>query len=95
MTANDNITQTLVTSPPRASRQRSGEPAGRPFHLPRLQRDSARVHRILGLTYLTAATVGGLAGLGMAPTAYTASTPPSASPPWAAAGSGAGGPGSG
>ena len=43
-----------------------------PFQLlPRLRRRRARVHRVLGFTYLTAATVGGLAGLGMATTAYT------------------------
>ncbi len=36
-----------------------------------LRRRSVRVHRALGLTYLTAATVGGLAGLSMATTAYT------------------------
>ena len=43
-----------------------------PFQfLPRLRRGHARVHRTLGLTYLTAATIGGLAGLGMASTAYT------------------------
>jgi len=43
-----------------------------PFQfLPRLRRGSARVHRTLGVTYLTAATVGGLGGLGLAPTAYT------------------------
>lgn len=43
-----------------------------PFQfLPRLRRGSARVHRTLGLIYLSAATVGGLGGLGMAPTAYT------------------------
>jgi hypothetical protein len=39
--------------------------------LPRLRRARARVHRTLGFTYLTAATVGGLGGLGLAPTAYT------------------------
>ena len=43
-----------------------------PFQfLPRLRRGHARVHRAVGITYLTAATIGGLAGLGMAPTAYT------------------------
>jgi hypothetical protein len=43
-----------------------------PFQfVPRLRRDHARVHRTLGITYLAAATVGGLGGLGMAPTAYT------------------------
>jgi hypothetical protein len=43
-----------------------------PFQfLPRLRRGHARVHRTLGITYLVAATVGGLGGLGMAPTAYT------------------------
>ena len=43
-----------------------------PFQFwPRLRRGSARVHRTLGITYLTAATVGGLGGLGLAPTAYT------------------------
>ena len=43
-----------------------------PFQfLPRLRRGHARVHRTLGLTYLTAATIGGLAGLGLASTAYT------------------------
>jgi uncharacterized membrane protein len=43
-----------------------------PFQfLPRLRRGHARVHRTLGVTYLTAATVGGLGGLGMATTAYT------------------------
>jgi uncharacterized membrane protein len=125
MTANDNVTQTLATSPPRASRRRFGRarwavitvlcfatlvlvapylqfnPANyfdeqraiylrrevvlglhiggamvalavAPFQfLPRLRRGSAGVHRALGLTYLAAATVGGLGGLGMAPTAYT------------------------
>lgn len=43
-----------------------------PFQfLPRLRRGHARVHRILGIAYLTSATVGGVGGLGMAPTAYT------------------------
>jgi hypothetical protein len=43
-----------------------------PFQfLPRLRRGHARVHRTLGVIYLCAATVGGLGGLGMAPTAYT------------------------
>jgi hypothetical protein len=43
-----------------------------PFQfLPRLRRGHARVHRTLGITYLCAATAGGLGGLGMAPTAYT------------------------
>jgi uncharacterized membrane protein YozB (DUF420 family) len=43
-----------------------------PFQfLPRLRRGNARVHRTLGVTYLSAATVGGLGGLGMASTAYT------------------------
>ena len=43
-----------------------------PFQfLPRLRHGRAWVHRALGATYLTAATVGGLGGLGMATTAYT------------------------
>jgi uncharacterized membrane protein len=43
-----------------------------PFQfVPRLRRGHARVHRTLGVTYLTAATVGGVGGLGMASTAYT------------------------
>jgi hypothetical protein len=39
--------------------------------LPRLRRGHARVHRTLGVVYVCAATVGGLAGLGLASTAYT------------------------
>jgi hypothetical protein len=39
--------------------------------LPRLRRGRARVHRTLGITYLAAATIGGLGGLGMASTAYS------------------------
>jgi uncharacterized membrane protein len=43
-----------------------------PFQLlPRFRRGHARVHRTLGVVYVCAATVGGLGGLGMAPTAYT------------------------
>ena len=43
-----------------------------PFQfLPRLRHGHARVHRTLGVIYVTAATVGGLGGLGMASTAYT------------------------
>ena len=43
-----------------------------PFQLVRrFRRGHARVHRTLGVVYVTAATVGGLGGLGMAPTAYT------------------------
>jgi|tagenome__1003787_1003787.scaffolds.fasta_scaffold20981189_3 hypothetical protein len=43
-----------------------------PFQfLPALRRDHARVHRTVGITYLTTATIGGLSGLGLAPTAYT------------------------
>ena len=43
-----------------------------PFQfLRRFRRGHARVHRTLGVVYVSAATVGGLGGLGMAPTAYT------------------------
>jgi uncharacterized membrane protein len=43
-----------------------------PFQLVRrFRRGRARVHRVLGVTYVAAATVGGLGGLGLAPTAYT------------------------
>ena len=43
-----------------------------PFQLlSRFRRGGAMVHRTLGVTYLIAATVGGLGGLGMATTAYS------------------------